>query len=94
MASVRRLKKDIEYFSAQLIGDCLNYIQYYEKADDDKGLEIIKEAVSLHNESLDRACHPDGKDNPKLIKAFYKKLKLDYVEGLDKAYEKLEALVK
>jgi hypothetical protein len=94
MASVRRLKKDIEYFSAQLIGDCLGYIQFYEEAKDEEALEIIKEAISLHNESIDKASHPDGKDNPQIIKAYYKKLKHDFVEGLDKAYENLEALVK
>lgn len=94
MASLRRLKKDIEYFSAQLIGDCLDYVQYYEEAKEDEALEIIKEAVAFHNEMIDRAVHPDGKDNPKIVKAYYKKLKHDFVEGLDKAYAKLEALVK
>jgi len=94
MASLRRLKKDIEYFSAQLIGDVLDYIQYYEGAKEDEALEIIKEAVTFHNEMIDRAVHPDGKDNPKIIKAYYRKLKRDFVEGLDKAYERLETLVK
>ena len=94
MASLRRLKKDIEYFSAQLIGDCLEYIQYFENADDEKALELIKDAVNLHNETIDKATHPDGKDNPKIVRAFYKKVKIDFVNGLDKAYETLEKLVK
>lgn len=94
MANLRRLKKDIEYYSANLIGDCLDYIQYFEGAQEEKALEIIKDAVALHNEMIIRASNPDGKDNPKNIKAYYKKLKYDFVGGLDEAYEKLEALVK
>lgn len=94
MASVKRLKKDIEFHSAQLIGDCIEYIEYFEGANDDAALEIIKDAVKLHNEMLDRANHPDGKDNPKLVKAHYQKLRKDYVSGLDAAYTRLEELVK
>ena len=94
MASIRRLKKDIQFLSAQLIGDCIDFIDNFEEGKDKKVLAIIEEAVSLHNNMIDRACHPDGKDNPKLVKKYYQKLKKDFIEGLDKAYKKLEGLIK
>ena len=43
---------------------------------------------------LDRVCHPDGKDNPKLVKQHYRQIQIDFIRGLDQAYAKLEGLVK
>jgi len=94
MASIRRLKKDIQFLSAQLIGDCIDFMETFEDGKEKQVFGIIEEAVSLHNSMIDRACHPDGKDNPKLVKAFYQKLKKDFIQGLDDCYKKLEELVK
>ncbi|GET30332.1 hypothetical protein [Prolixibacter sp. SD074] len=94
MASVRRLKKDIVELTAQLIGDCIDYVEYFDNADEEKAIAIISDAVKMHNEAIDRANHPDGKDNPKLVKAHYNKLQEDFVKGIDDAYAELEKLVK
>lgn len=94
MANVRRLKKDIQFFSAQLIGDCLDFLESFQDGKKKKVIAIIEEAVLLNNNMIERACHPDGKDNPKLVKEFYKQLKKDFIKGLDQAYKKLEELVK
>jgi hypothetical protein len=94
MASIRRLKKDIQFLSAQLIGDCIEFIDSFDAGKDKEVLTIIEEAVVLHNNMIDRACHPDGKDNPKLVRSFYQKLKKDFIQELDDSYRKLEELVK
>lgn len=94
MASIRRLKKDIQFLSAQLISDCIDFIDSFDDGKEEKVLAIIQDAVSLHNNMIDRACHPDGKDNPKLVREFYKQLKKDFIQGLDECYKKLEKLIK
>ncbi|HEY3390091.1 MAG TPA: hypothetical protein VGK38_11005 [Prolixibacteraceae bacterium] len=94
MATVRRLKKEIEFMSSQLIGDCIDYLDTFEDKKEVNVLSIIEEAVLLNNTMLDRACHPDGKSNPKLVKQHYRKIKIDFVKGLDQAYGKLEGLLK
>lgn len=94
MATVRRLKKEIEFISSQLIGDCIDFLETFDDKKDKKVLSIIEEAVLLNNTILDRACHHDGKDNPKLVKQHYRKLKSDFIKGLDQAYGKLESLIK
>ena len=94
MASIRRLKKDIQFLSAQLIGDCIDLIDSFEDGKERQVMAIIEEAVSLHNNMIDRACHPDGKDNPKLVRKFYQQLKKDFIQGLDGCYKKLEELFK
>ena len=94
MANVRRLKKEIEFMSSQLIGDCIDFLDTFEDKKDVSVLSVIEEAVLLNNTMLDRACHPDGKDNPKLVKQHYKLLKTDFIKGLDHAYGRLEGLFK
>lgn len=94
MATVRRLKKEIEFISSQLIGDCIDFLETFDDKKDKTVLAIIEEAVLLNNTILDRVCHPNGKDNPKLVKQHYRKLKADFIKGLDKAYGKLESLIK
>ena len=94
MANVRRLKQEIEFMTSQLIGDCIDFLEKFDDKKDKTVLSIIEEAVLLNNTMLDRACHPDGKDNPKLVKEHYRKLKTDFIKGLDSAYSKLEGLLK
>jgi hypothetical protein len=94
MANVRRLKKEIEFMSSQLIGDCVDFLDTFEDKKEVNVLSIIEQAVLLNNTMLDRACHPDGKDNPKLVKQHYRQLKADFIKGLDEAYGKLEELLK
>ncbi len=94
MATLRRLKKEIEFMSSQLIGDCIDFLETFEDKKETNILSIIEEAALLNNTMLDRACHPDGKDNPKLVKQHYRQLKTDFIKGLDQAYAKLESLVK
>lgn len=94
MATVRRLKKEIEIMSSQLIGDCIDFIEKFEDKKETTLLSVIEEAVKLNNTMLDRACHPEGKDDPKLVRQHYRQLKTDFIKGLDQAYAKLESLVK
>ena len=94
MANVRRLKKEIEFMSSQLIGDCIDFLETFEDKKDTPILSIIEEAVLLNNTMLDRACHPDSKGDPKLVREHYRKIKTDFIKGLDQAYGKLEGLIR
>jgi hypothetical protein len=93
MASVRRLKKEIEYLSSQMIGDSIDFINSFEGKEQEI-MKIINDTVNLHNEIIDRINTPDGKDNRKIVKAYYSKVKKDYIAGLNAGYEKLETLLK
>jgi len=80
--------------SSQLIGDCIDFLDTFEDKKDHTVFTIIEEAVSLNNSMLDRACHPDGKDNRKLVRQHYRLLKKDFIKGLDQAYAQLEGMIK
>ena len=93
MASVRRLKMEIGLMTSQLIGDCIDVLDTFDDKKDLNVLSIIEEAVILNNTMLDRASHPDGKANSALVKQHYRKIKSDFMEGLEKIYGKLEGSI-
>ena len=93
MASIRQLKKEIEFLSSQMIEDCIDFVQTFN-GKEMEAMAVIDEIVVLHNSTIDKINNPDGKDNPKLVKAFYQGLKKEYVTGVNEAYKRLESLVK
>jgi len=93
MAKIKDIKKDISYLTEQLLLDSLEVSEVADESNKQKVLDIIIEIASFHNELIGRVNHPDGKDNPKLIKAYYSKIITDLLEGSDKIYEKLNKLM-
>lgn len=93
MASIRQLKKEIEFLSSQMISDCIDFVQTFS-GKEMEAMAVIDEIVVLHNSTVDKINNPDGKDNPKLVKAFYQQTKKEYVTGINDAYKRLESLVK
>jgi hypothetical protein len=94
MASIRDLKKDIDYLVFEVISDCFTVmsVQPLDKSDD--LAEVVADAVKLRNELFSRVKHPGGKDNPELTKAYYKKIKLDLLEGIDSLFDRLSKITK
>ncbi|MDR2927866.1 MAG: hypothetical protein LBV41_06680 [Cytophagaceae bacterium] len=89
MASVQNLKKDINLLASELVMQAY-FSRYYLKSINDETLtEIVEEARRFKSSYLGKANHPDGSGNPKLVKAFYKKIK----EGLINDFDTLIAKV-
>lgn len=94
MASVKDLKKDIDLLMSMVLNDCFSVMEYNEKVDNDAILKIAGDTLLKHRELRLRVNHPDGKDNPKLVKKYYNKLIADALKEADAALEKLSAEVK
>jgi hypothetical protein len=94
MASVRNLKKDIDLVMSLALSDCFYVLEYNPKVDEEAVYKIAGTIVQKHRELRLRAIHPDGKDNPKLVKTFYKTLVKDMLVAADTALESLSAEVK
>jgi hypothetical protein len=92
MASVRELKKDIDYLVFEVISDCLLYSDVNPAENDDAVTTIIQDAVSFRNDLIARVNNPDGKDNTKIVKAFYKSVEKDLLTGVDKLFDRLSAV--
>ncbi|HUS87252.1 MAG TPA: hypothetical protein VMW76_08430 [Bacteroidales bacterium] len=94
MASVRELKKDIDYLVFEVISDCFTVMSVKPEEKSEELSLIVADAVKLRNDLVARANHPVGKDNPGLVKAHYRKLREDLVKGVDKLFDRISKVVK
>lgn len=92
MASVRELKKDIDYLVFEVISDCFTYSNIHSDNKSDELSTLISDAVEFRNDLIARVNNPDGKDNPKIVKAYYKTVEKDLLTGVDKLFERLSVL--
>lgn len=94
MASVKDLKKDIDVLMSLVLNDCFSVLEYNEKVDNEAILKIAGDVIQKHRELRLRVNHPDGKDNPKLVRKYYNKLVQDTLKEADAAFERLSAEIK
>jgi hypothetical protein len=94
MASVRKLKKDIDYLVFEVVSDCLIYSNIHNEDNSQKISEIIEDAIDLRNDLIARVNQPDGKGNPKIVKLHYKTIRKDLSTGVDKMFDSLSSLSK
>ncbi len=94
MASIKNLKKDIDLVMSLALSDCFYVLEYNAKVDEKAVMKIAGEIIQKHRELRVLSNHPDGKDNPKLVKQFYKSLVTDMLGAADTALEKLSVEVK
>ena len=94
MASVRNLKKDIDYLVFEVISDCFAFSSIHPDDKPDELTAIITDAVNFRNDLIARVNNPDGKENPKIVRAYYKTVEKDLITGVDKLFDRLSALSK
>ncbi len=94
MASIKDLKKDIDMLMSMVVNDCFYVLEYNSKVDNDAIMKIAGEVIQKHRELRLRVNHPDGKDNPKLVKNYYDRIVADMLSYADQELEKLSAEVK
>ena len=92
MASVRELKKDIDYLVFEVISDCFTYSNIHSDNKSDELSTLISDVDEFRNDLIARVNNPDGKDNPKIVKTYYKTVEKDLLTGVDKLFERLSAL--
>lgn len=94
MASIKKLKKEIDYVISLVIGDCFMVMELNTNVNQEAVIDIVGETLAKHYKLRIRACHPDDKGNPALVKQYYKKLISDLLGTADESFKKLSAEVK
>ncbi len=94
MASIRSLKKDIDYLMSMVLSDCFYVLEYNSKVNQEEVMKLASEVIRQHRDFRIRAIHPDGKDNPKLVKKHYNMLVNDLLNTANNDLEKLSEEVK
>lgn len=94
MASVRELKKDIDHLMSMVISDCFYVLEVNEKVNREAVMDLAQNVIQQHREFRKRVNHPDGKENPKLVKKYYNKLADEVLKTAHDDLEKLSKEVK
>jgi len=92
MASVKDLKKDIDYLVYEVISDCFTVMSVQASDKSEELAELVGDAVRLRNELFSRVKHPGGKEDPKLMKEYYRKIRTDLLKGVDQLFERLSKI--
>jgi hypothetical protein len=87
MASIRELKKDIDFLSTEIISECYFRMMMLENADKSTLTATISQAMAFRNDFISRANHPDGKKNPQLVKEYYRSLRKELVTKFSEMVE-------
>ncbi len=91
MASIKRLKKDIDYLTFAVIDDCLNCLAYGKSSDDIS--DIVENVINQRNVLRQRVNA--GKAVAKSErKEYYKGVCKDVMTSVDGAFTQLSELVK
>lgn len=93
MASVRRLKKDVDYLVSEVVADCYTFA-YFHPTKQAAVIDIINEAIELRSELISRINNPDGKDNKKIVKAYYKAIWNELFVKIDGMFNKISQINK
>ena len=92
MASRRKLKKTIQFISSELITDVYFRCLMSKSIDNQKVDDIVIRIMDINRDFVLRTNRPDGKDNPKIVKAYYLKLYSDWQSAMDKVIIEIEKL--
>lgn len=93
MATIRNLKKDVRFLTEQLLTDTLEVSEVVNEKDKQQVLDLVIEIARFHNELIGKINHPDGKENPKLVKSYFRKISLDLLSGSNDIYAKIGKLI-
>ena len=77
MAKRRILKKEISYVAGDLFLETLICMLYVPGVDSGKADVVMARILDMQDEYVRRANRPDGKDNKKRVKEYYRKLRAD-----------------
>lgn len=78
MANKRDLKREINFITVELVNECLFMRDCTPDMTDEKCNGLIDKILDIQDDFLRRTGTPDGKDNPKLVKRYYRKLIQDF----------------
>lgn len=90
MASIRIIKKDIDFLISEVVSDCWGFIYIHQDKKADKAVEIMNGAIELRNDLFSRINNFDKAEAKKHFKA----INQDLLKGVDGLFVKISELTK
>ena len=92
MASVKKLKKDIDYLIFEVISDCFTFGSVHPDENEEEVTGILCDAVSLRNDLIQRVNNPGKSDDQKAVKVYFQSVTKDLFLGIDELCKRLSLL--
>jgi len=89
MASIKNLKKNLNYLTNELITECFTYQFFHVDINPKLVNEVAATILSNRNDLLNRINNIGDKNDPKGVKEHFKKIKVDFEKSIE-ALEKLK----
>lgn len=90
MASLRTIKKDIDFLVSEVISDCWVFMNINPEKKTDEAVSIINDAVVLRNELFERVNSKEIESPKKHFKA----ISQDLLKGVDALFIRISGLTK
>jgi hypothetical protein len=94
MASIRNVKKDIDYLVSEVISDCYTFLYLHGDKKKDKVVTIIEDVVNKRNDFFHRVNNPDKSLDRKQVRQHYKAVYSDLLSTVDESFTRLSELTK
>lgn len=92
MASLRGIKKDIDYLVDEVVSDC--YLAFYFHPDKQESvIGIMEGALAMRNELFEMVNNPAEKHNHSLVKKHYAFVRNEMMTRVDALFDKLSEVV-
>ena len=94
MASIKNVKKDIDYLVSEVVSDCYTYLYLHGDKNKEKVIGIIEDVVNKRNEFIQRVNNPEKGIDSKQVRKHYKEIYSDLLKNVDESFTKLSDLTK
>ena len=91
MANLRELKKEIDYRLEEVVFDCDMAIAF-KQSKEQEIFELMKKAVALRNELIEKVSNPTEPHNKSLVRKYYAALRADIVRSFEALFEELSKI--
>lgn len=91
MASRRKLKKAIKAISNELVAE-IYILSFFKEVKEEKLNEVVDKALVMNEEFVSRVNHVDGKNDSKVVRAYFKKLREDWTNAIQEIVKEVEKL--
>jgi hypothetical protein len=93
MASIRNLKKDIDFLTNEIIGDSFLAVGFHGEKVKTKVNELLENVVELHNDLFDRINKAPTDRKSKEAKAHFHAIRTEIDKKYREMYDKLSGII-
>jgi hypothetical protein len=83
MASIRSLKSDINFLTSELVTQAYLSKVLFKSMNDEEMSGLVSKALDFRNNLIEKVNHRDAKDNPKMVKAYFTKIRKDMIHQFE-----------